>query len=330
MANVKNGAFRESIIDRYLRKRRGFSTREIFDKCNDALELRGEKPITALNTIRNDMLSIENRWNIIIEEIRNGREIRYRYEDPNFSIFNNPLNENEIAQLSEAVSLLRRFEGMPGFGWLEEMSAHIQKTVSTNPEPVIGFDENKELKGKNFFTPLFNSIKSKKAIKIKYHSYKNSKQIEAVIHPYYLKEYNQRWFLFALNDQYKTISNFALDRIEKIEQVNTEYIPNTTIDFDSYFDDVVGVTINKGEVQTIKIWVDKEQVPYTLSKPIHQSQEVIEEREDGSVVITIEVIPNYELMKKLLSFGERIEVLSPKPLREEIMKKIEKNLEKYK
>lgn len=330
MANVKNGAFRESIIDRCLQSRRGFSTQEIFDKCNDALEQRGEKPITALNTIRNDMRSIENRWNIIIEEIRYGREIRYRYEDPNFSIFNNPLNENEIAQLSEAVSLLRRFEGMPGFGWVEEMSAHIQKTVSTNPEPVIGFDENKELKGKNFFTPLFKSITSKRAIKIKYHSYKNSKQIEAVIHPYYLKEYNQRWFLFALNDQYKTISNFALDRIEKIGQVKTKYIPNTTIDFDSYFDDVVGVTINKGEVQTIKIWVDKEQVPYTLSKPIHQSQEVIEEREDGSVVITIEVIPNYELMKKLLSFGERIEVLSPKPLREEIMKKIEKNLENYK
>ena len=210
------------------------------------------------------------------------------------------------------------------------MSAHIQKTVSTNPEPVIGFDENKELKGKNFFTPLFKSITSKRAIKIKYHSYKNSKQIEAVIHPYYLKEYNQRWFLFALNDQYKTISNFALDRIEKIEQVKTKYIPNTTIDFDSYFDDVVGVTINQGDVQTIKIWVDKEQVPYTLSKPIHQSQEVIEEREDGSVVITIDVIPNYELMKKFLSFGERIEVLSPKPLREEIMKKIEKNLENYK
>lgn len=330
MANVKNGAFRESIIDRCLQSRRGFSTQEIFDKCNDALELRGEKPITALNTIRNDMRSIENRRNIIIEEIRYGREIRYRYEDPNFSIFNNPLNENEIAQLSEAVSLLRRFEGMPGFGWVEEMSAHIQKTVSTNPEPVIGFDENKELKGKNFFTPLFKSITSKRAIKIKYHSYKNSKQIEAVIHPYYLKEYNQRWFLFALNDQYKTISNFALDRIEKIERVKTKYIPNTTIDFDSYFDDVVGVTINQGDVQTIKIWVDKEQVPYTLSKPIHQSQEVIEEREDGSVVITIDVIPNYELMKKLMSFGERIEVLSPKPLREEIMKKIEKNLENYK
>ena len=323
MANVKNGAFRESIIDRCLRNRRGYSTQEIFDKCNDALEQRGEMPITALNTIRNDIYSIESRWDIIIEKIRNGREIRYRYEDPHFSIFNNPLNESEIAQLTEAVSLLRRFDGMPGFGWVEELSAHIQKTV-------IGFDENKELKGMSFFTPLFKSIISKKAIKITYRSYKSNKNIEAVIHPYYLKEYNQRWFLFALNDQYKSISNFALDRIESIERTTTKYIPNTSIDFDSYFDDVVGVTVNHDDVLTIKIWLSKDQAPYTLSKPIHPSQELIEEHEDGSAVISIEVIPNFELMQLLLSFGERIKVLFPKSLRDEILKKIEKNLENYK
>ncbi len=330
MANVKNGAFRESIIDRCLHDRRGFSTQEIFDKCNDALEQRGEMPITALNTIRNDMASIENRWGILIEHRRFGREIRHRYEDPHFSIFNNPLNENEIAQLTEAVSLLRRFEGMPGFGWVEEMSAHIQKTVSANPEPVIGFDENKELKGMSSFTPLFKSIISKKAIKISYRSYKSNKNIEAVIHPYYLKEYNQRWFLFALNEQYKTISNFALDRIESIERTNTKYIPNTSIDFESYFDNVVGVTVNPEKVQIIKIWLSKDQAPYTLSKPIHQSQEVVEEHEDGSAIISIKVIPNFELMQLLLSFGERIKVLSPESLREEILKKIEKNIENYK
>lgn len=330
MANVKNGALREIIIDRCLQSRRGYSTKEIFDKCNDALERRGELPVKALNTIRNDIISIENRWHVIIEDIRTGREIHYRYKNPNFSIFNSPLNEEEIAQLSQSVSLLRRFEGMPGFEWVEEMSAHLQTTVSATPEPVIGFDENKELKGMLFFTPLFNAITSRKAVKINYHTYRNGKVIKAIIHPYYLKEYNQRWFLFALNDKYKNLSIFALDRIESIEKVTTKFIPNTTIDFTHYFDNVVGVSVNPDEkIQTVKIWVDKEQLPYTLSKPIHRSQSVIEEREDGSAVISIEVIPNFELMQLLLSFGERIEVLSPEPLREEILGRIKKNIEKY-
>ena len=329
MANLRNGETRHIVIDRCLHNRRGYSTMEMFEKCNDVLEMRGEHLITALNTIRNDLLYIENRWNIHIESIRNGREIRYRYEDPKFSIFNSPLTENEILQLTQAVSLLRRFEGMPGFGWVEEMSAHIQKTVSANSEPIIGFNENKELKGISFFTPLFNSIISKKAIKIFYRSYKSNKNIEAIIHPYYLKEYNQRWFLFALNDQYHSISNFALDRIESIERTSTKYIPNTIIDFDSYFDDVVGVTVNPEEVQSIRIWLSKEQAPYTLSKPIHHSQETVEEHEDGSAVITIEVIPNFELMQLLLSFGERIKILSPESLKEDLLKKIKNIMEIY-
>jgi predicted DNA-binding transcriptional regulator YafY len=330
MANVKNGSFRESIIDRCLQSRRGYSTKEIFDKCNAALGSRGEYPISAMNTIRNDILSITNRWHVVVEEIRSGREIRYRYKDPQFSIFNSPLTEDEIAQLSQSVSLLCRFEGMPGFEWVEEMSVHLQTTVSANPEPVIGFDDNKQLKGMQFFTPLFKSITSKKAIKIKYRSYKSENPTEAVIHPYYMKEYNQRWFLFALNDEYKNLSTYALDRIESIEKSSTKYIPNTAIDFSHYFDNVVGVSVKMNEpIQKIEIWVEKEQLPYTLSKPIHKSQQLMEQREDGSAVIYIEVIPNFELKQLLLSFGDRIEVLSPEPFREEIYARIKNNLQKY-
>ena len=330
MANVKNGAFREIIIDRCLQSRRGYSTQEIFDKCNDALERRGEIPVSSLNTIRNDILSIENRWHIAVEELRRGREKRYRYEDPNFSIFNSPLNEDEIALLTQSVSKLRRFEGMPGFEWVEEMNAHLQETVSANMEPIIGFDENKELKGMSFFTPLFNAISEKKAIKIKYHSYRNENVFEGVIHPYYLKEHNQRWFLFALNDDYKNISIYALDRIETIGKTSTKYVPNTDIDFSHYFDSVVGVSVKPDEVpQTIKIWVDQEQLPYTLSKPLHKSQTVIEKNEDGSAIIAIEVIPNFELEQLLLSFGERFEVLTPSSLRDKIADRIKKNIEKY-
>ena len=176
MANVKNGAFREIIIDRCLHSRRGSSTQDIFDKCNAALERRGEKTVSALNTIRNDIMSIENRWHVVVEQIRSGREIRYRYEDPHFSIFNSPLTEDEIAQLSQSVSLLQRFEGMPGFAWVEEMNAHLQTTVSAGSEPVIGFDENKGLKGMKFFTPLFKAITSRQTLNIRYRSYPSNKE----------------------------------------------------------------------------------------------------------------------------------------------------------
>ncbi len=330
MANVKNGAFRESIIDRCLRSRRGYSTQEIFDKVNDALQLRGDLPVTALNTIRNDILSIQSRWHVLVEDIRIGREIRYRYEDPNFSIFNSPLNDEEIEQLRQSVSLLRRFEGMPGFEWVEEMSAHLHTAVGTSAAPVIGFDENTNLKGMKYFTPLFNAITNHKTIKITYVTF-TDKKISDVVHPYYLKEYNQRWFLFGLNNSFKNISNFALDRIESLEIATTKFIENTEIDFAHYFNNIIGVAVKPNKpIEEVRLWVDKEQLPYMLSKPIHKTQEVEEKNEDGSAIIVINVVPNFELQQLLLSFGERVKILSPESLKDEILKRIEQNLDNYK
>ena len=122
-----------------------------------------------------------------------------------------------------------------------------------------------------------------------------------------------------------------LFRSEAMEKTSTKFIPNTNIDFSHYFDNVVGVSVKSDETpQTVKIWVDREQLPYTLSKPLHKSQTVIEDNEDGSAVIAIDVIPNFELEQLLLSFGERFEILSPALLREKISTRIKKNIEKYK
>ena len=111
---------------------------------------------------------------------------------------------------------------------------------------------------------------------------------------------------------------------------SAKFIPNTDIDFSHYFDNVIGVSVKLDESpQIVKIWVDREQLPYTLSKPLHKSQTVIEENEDGSAIIAIEVIPHFELEHLLLSFGERFEILSPPSLRDRISARIKKNLDKY-
>ena len=126
------------------------------------------------------------------------------------------------------------------------------------------------------------------------------------------------------------MSIYALDRIEAVGKSSAKFIPNTDIDFSHYFDNVIGVSVKLDESpQIVKIWVDREQLPYTLSKPLHKSQTVIEENEDGSAIIAIQVIPNFELEQLLLSFGERFEILSPPSLRDRISARIKKNLEKY-
>lgn len=106
------------------------------------------------------------------------------------------------------------------------------------------------------------------------------------------------------------------------------FIPNTGVDFEHYFDDIVGVTIPKDEVvkEHIVLKFTKQRFPYVTSKPIHHSQETVSEEE---CTISIDVRPNRELTAQLLSFGPDVEILSPDGVRDEISKKIEENFKKY-
>ena len=98
MANLKNASIREMVIDKCLSDRkRKYSTKDIMEACNRALEFEGYGPVTSLNTIRGDMQAIENRWHAyggeIVEE-RCGRNKYYYYKKEGFSIYHAGLTED--------------------------------------------------------------------------------------------------------------------------------------------------------------------------------------------------------------------------------------------
>ena len=119
-----------------------------------------------------------------------------------------------------------------------------------------------------------------------------------------------------------------MDRIKELDEIDAEYIVDET-DWEYYFYDIIGVTkpINR-EIEKVELLVSKEQAPYLITKPLHASQRVYKD-EDGSVRITIDVIPNYELEKLLLSFGETIEVLNPEDLKTNLYQRLKLASNKY-
>ena len=60
-----------------------------------------------------------------------------------------------------------------------------------------------------------------------------------VIHPYFLKQYNNRWFVFGKNDLNGYILNLALDRMIHVSENRKKLIPNTEINFDEYFESLI-------------------------------------------------------------------------------------------
>ena len=127
----------------------------------------------------------------------------------------------------------------------------------------------------------------------------------------------------------KRITNLALDRIVSMNIADdVQFVPNNDIDFEHYFDNVVGVTIPNEEVELQKIVLQftKHRFPYVRSKPIHVSQQ-IESARDG--IVSLLVKPNRELEQQILSFGPDVEVLSPIGFREQMKEKIQEMMKKY-
>jgi predicted DNA-binding transcriptional regulator YafY len=335
MATNKHATIRYQTLDKCFRNPgRTYYINDLIEACNDAIyDYSGIEDGVKRRQLLDDISFMESEqgWNIPLEHIRDGHKVYFRYEDQSFSINNQPLNETEENQLKEALVTLSRFKGMPQFGWVAEITARLDSGLglSKTNQQIIEFEQNDYLHGLEHITPLYNAILYNKTLNVSYKSFKSENNQQITFHPYYLKQYKNRWFIFGLNEGINLITNLALDRIVEIEDSKQAYILNTTIDFSEYFEDVIGVTLdNEAKLEKIQLKISNELYPYIQTKPLHGSQKK-KEKGDNYIVIELEVIPNYELESLILSYGEGIEVLTPTILRNKIKNRVQMILNNY-
>ena len=331
MPNTKNYSTRLRVLDQCLRSGHAYSGKELTDFINRELELRGEPTITSRTTLMDDLLNIENEYHTNIIRKKHGRQTTYQYEDPNFSIFSTELSEDDILHLGQALDILRRFDGMPEADWISELGARLNLCMNNRKEvrAAVGFESAIYNKGMEHFTPLFNAIRKKTTVELRYQSFKMQEPQTLIVHPYYLKQYNNRWFLFCCNGDHTNLSNYPLDRILSVKLAHVPY-RETRIDFDEYFSDMIGVSRKDGQQSEVVILrYPKDQYKYVATKPWHGSQKVLEENNDY-VIVQLDVILNYELEQQILSFGDYVEVIAPKSLREKVAQRLQNSLAQYK
>ena len=331
MPNTKNYSTRLRVLDQCLRSGHAYSGKELTEFINRELELRGEPTITSRTTLMDDLLNIENEYHTNIIRKKHGRQTTYQYEDPNFSIFSTELSEDDILHLGQTLDILRRFDGMPEADWISELSARLNLCMNNRKEvrAAVGFESAIYNKGMEHFTPLFNAIRKKTTLELRYQSFKMQEPQTLIVHPYYLKQYNNRWFLFCCNGDHTNLSNYPLDRILSVKLAHVPY-RETRIDFDEYFSDMIGVSRKDGQQSEVVILrYPKDQYKYVATKPWHGSQKVLEENNDY-VIVQLDVILNYELEQQILSFGDYVEVIAPKSLRVKIAQRLQNSLTQYK
>lgn len=325
----KNAYIRYLAYDNCLRNPgRKHTWKDLRDAANRSLETQSADPIGKTQFFK-DIKALKGPpfYAPIVSE-----KSFYRYADHQYSITNQPLNELEAEQIKSALMVLSRFKGLPQFEWVHEIIPKIEKQFGLDSQitEVIGFDQNIDLKGLEHFETLFSAIINKQVLSIDYKAFRQDGPMKMVIHPYYLKQYNNRWYLFGFNPGYNSLSNPALDRITAITSlVSHKFVENVQFDFNEYFEDMIGITKSQdAESQIIKLWFSPVQAPYINTKPLHGTQKVKSWDETG-MIMTIEVVPNFELEQLILQFGENCKVMEPMDFQQKIKARTKKNYENY-
>lgn len=353
MPSNKNALARIAILDKLLGDQyKHYTVSDLTEKVNEALSrYDSEAGNIVERTIQKDIVFMEDYFHAdIMREKKYGLDRRsgqererlcVRYSDPSFSIFKQPLTDDEKYLLRETFSLIGQFDGLPNLEGLEKLRLSLGMK-DNDSAPIISFTKN-PLEGSNLLGKLFTFISHKLTIVLHYHTFAAPDNIKEIdLYPYLLKEYNRRWFLLAAAVSDMKMLVFPLDRIDNAK--GKESIPYKEYDenINEYFDDIIGVTnIKDSPVYEIYFWVSDRSKDYVLTKPLHDSQRTLMEDDaqkfrkrypdlkDGKY-FRIDCKYNYELIRELSSFGADLIVVSPKEIRDAIIERLRKMFETYK
>jgi predicted DNA-binding transcriptional regulator YafY len=335
MSINKLALIRYRTIDECLRNRyRKWTLDDLIEKVSEVLyESEGIHSGVSKRTIQADiqlMRSDKLGYNapIVIRERK-----YYTYSDEDYCITNTPISDSDLGKMKEIVGVLKQFNGFNYFDEMSDMIARLENNLyrSTHDNrSYIQLEGNKLLKGLEFIAPLYRAVLEKRSLSIEYQSFKAAKPQLYTCYPYLLKEYRNRWFLITRIRGKKSLYNLALDRmITTKETPEEEYLEYEGIDFDRYYGDLIGVTKSeKDRAQRVILFIDRHNAPYVMTKPLHHSQTILKEDENG-FLIRIDVVLNFELEREILGFGENIRVLAPRQLVSKIRSRLGKAAGNY-
>lgn len=332
MPSNKNALTRIVLLDKLLADRyHAYSIQDMTNYLERELSQYGQKGGVTKRCVEKDIEYLEYKFPILIEFERYSvdahsattdkiyRKRCIRYADPTFSIFKGQLTDDEKGILTTTLSTLGSFDGLNGFGWLDDLS---KRLGLVEHRPIIQMSKNL-VENKTLIAEAFSAIRAASVVCLEYKRFVDSESKDIILSPYFLKEYNRRWYIIGAAYDTGRILNFALDRIVSINVLPGYNYLLPPEDMSERFEDIIGVSYYEGaEIHKIIFWVSDKSAPYVVTKPLHGSQINIRgEREEsirskykvptGGLIFSIDCMENYELIRELCSFGGELKVLSP-------------------
>lgn len=319
----KEAYIRYQLIDECIRNRA-----KVYPTMDDLIDYCEQKigKSFGYSTIKKDLSDMRNDellgYNAPIEFSKMDKG--YYYSNPDYSINKIALTNNDLEKLQLALDVLHKYEDIKHIAGFADVLEKVLKTVRItnnakvkNVEQVIQLESATAMKGMELIDEMANYIIEKQPITFDYFSYYTKKTKQHLVHPYLIKEYRNRWYVVALEHQVKEVRVFGLDRISNCIPEPIPFEKSTDFNADMLFKYSFGITINDLQPAEIILSFSAEQRYYFLSQPVHTTQEVIRDTEK-EFRIKLTVIPSYELVQFIKSYGKKVKVISPAKLKKQV------------
>ena len=173
--------------------------------------------------------------------------------------------------------------------------------------------------GNEYLTTIVQAMKESLKLKVVRQSFGQESPYTTLIEPYGIKVFKKRWYLVGFTHSEKKIKIFAFDRILQVELTNEHFDMPDDFDMSMFFHNSYGILVQPDEydVETVHLRVSAKHRHYLRTLPLHHSQKEIEKHEKYSI-FTVKVYPTLDFIQEILSYGDEVEVVSPKWVREDV------------
>lgn len=330
MPHIKNALIRYRIIDKCIRnKYNPFpSKRDLREACEESLFGSIDGDHICDSTIEKDLFAMrmEHDAPIMYSKAERG----YFYEDPDFSINDIPLTENDLEAISFAAKTLMQFKDVDMFkqfgSAIDKIVDRVAVSKTEEAEQFIQFESTVSDGGSEFLSPILEAIKQKVWIEFEYASFVSGELKPRKVIPLLLKQYANRWYLISFDGAKKDYITYALDRIEELDVTAEKSVEPIDFNPDNYFKHAIGITSGNSEPENIILKASPIAAKYLDSLPFHSSQKV-KEMSNDFVIFSLFVNISEELIRAIMSYGGEIKVVEPKTLKIELQRRAKLLLE---
>jgi len=155
------------------------------------------------------------------------------------------------------------------------------------------------------------AIKNKRQIRCIYHTK------EKILNPLKIANYEGFWYLLAIDSYEDILKKYYLKDINQIDVLDKTF--ESTEELDRLLDNSISIwfSINKEPYRTT-LQISSEAAKYFKRKPISKTQRVESLHEDGSMVISVEITTDMEIIPLVKYWIPYVKVLDPVRIQEDI------------